>query len=109
MTQKANSKLPRNMSDSYVNQLHVLRAMAKDTGAKDSSVKEISTHPKPFQITEIAHNSGVKDEKETQRYLFILEGQKLVSPYPAGDFTSRTWSITKHGMKAIKMIQQTAA
>ena len=104
MTAKPNSKLPRNMSDSYVNQLHVLRAMAKDGAAK-----EMPNQPKPFQITEIAHNSGVKDEKETQRYLFILEGQKLVSPYPAGDFTSRTWSITKHGMKAIKMIQQTAA
>ena len=60
-----------------------------------------------YHINEISELSGVNDEKEVQRYLFILEGQKLVAPYPAGDFTSRTWHITKRGMKAMKTITST--
>jgi hypothetical protein len=79
-------------------QIYVLRAMSKDVvdgGNKKS---------KQYKIEEINVNSGLNDEKETQRYLFILEGQKLVSPYPEGDFTSKTWYITKRGLEAVKLV-----
>lgn len=95
------AKLPRNVGDSHVHQINVLKALSHGTVE--------SQEPKQFQINEISSKSGLKDEKETQRYLFILEGQKLVTPLPAGDFTSRTWQITKHGIKAMKMIQKTTA
>lgn len=95
------AKLPRNVGDSHVHQINVLRAMSP-------SAQEIG-EPKQLQINEISSKSGLKDEKETQRYLFILEGQKLVTPLPEGDFTSRTWQITKHGQKAMRMIQKTTA
>lgn len=55
-----------------------------------------------MDITTIAQLSGLKDEKETQRYLYILEGHKLVAPHPLGDFTSKFWSITKDGVQAVK-------
>lgn len=95
------NKIPKNLSETYRNQINVLNVLSRATNP-------VVIEPKQFQINEIAELSGLKDEKETQRYLFILEGQKLVSPYPAGDFTSRTWHITKDGLKAIKTISRAA-
>ena len=87
----------KNLSDSHFNQIHVLRVLSR--GYDEDS-------PKPFHINEIAQLSGLKDEKETQRYLFILEGQKLVCPLPHGDFTSRIWHITSQGAHAVLVIEQ---
>ena len=92
------AKLPKNIGESHVHQINVLKALS-GTEAKE---------PKQLTINEIAHMSGLKDEKETQRYLFILEGQKLVCPFPEGDFTSRTLTITKYGMKAVRVIDKAA-
>jgi hypothetical protein len=91
-------KLPKNLSDSYVNQINVLKTLSRDGFSAGL--------PRQFQLNEIAQLSGLSDEKEVQRYLFILEGQKLVAPHPAGDFTSKTWHITKDGVKALKVIQK---
>lgn len=89
---KANNK--RNISENFLNQMNVLKVLSgKPVPALD---------PRPFQINEIAELSGVKDEKEIQRYLFILEGQKLVTPQPEGDFTSKTWVITRDGLRVVK-------
>lgn len=90
-------KLPKNVGDSHIQQINVLRAMYSE-GSEAT--------PRPLQINEIAQLSGLRDEKETQRYLFILEGQKLVTPFPEGDFTSRTWHITKYGAKAVRTINR---
>ena len=89
----------KKINDAYVNQINVLRILSQN-GIVDSE-------PRPFQINEIANLCGLNDERETQRYLFILEGQKLVAPFPAGDFTSRSWHITKHGLKTLRTISQT--
>ena len=90
-----NSKYPRHLSDSHTNQIEVLKCMT--LGTTESDVKCLD-------INEIAERSGLKDEKEVQRYLFILEGQKLVSPHPEGDFTSRVWQITKNGMQTVRKV-----
>ena len=90
-------KVRRRISDSHNHQIAVLKAMA-------DACDELE-EPKQVQINDIAEVSGLKDEKETQRYLFILEGQKLVTPYPQGDFTSKVWSITKTGFRALKTIE----
>ena len=89
---------PKRLSPSHMNQINVLKVLSTDT--QDNG-------PRHYHIHEIADLSGLKDEKETQRYLFILEGQKLVSPCPKGDFTSRVWHITQEGMWAMKNIKQT--
>lgn len=99
MTKSA--KIPKNVSESYRNQINVLNVLSK------SNI--VPAEPKQFQINEIAELSGLRDEKEIQRYLFILEGQKLVAPYPAGDFTSKTWHITKDGIRAVKTISRANA
>lgn len=91
----------KHISDSHLNQIAVLRSMSHKAG----EVKDA----KPFEIDEISKLSGIKDERETQRYLFILEGQKLVSPFPKGDFTSKTWQITPGGISALKTIESSAA
>ena len=91
----------KKINNTYLNQINVLKILSQ------SGI--IESDPRPFQINEIADLSGLKDERETQRYLFILEGQKLVSPFPAGDFTSRSWFITKHGLKTLKSINQAMA
>ncbi len=91
-------KLTKNISESYLNQITVLRTLSKDTPP---------TNPRLFQLNEIAELSGLRDEREVQRYLFILEGQKLVAPHPEGDFTSKTWQITRDGIRALRVIQKT--
>lgn len=93
---KENKKPAKTISPSFLHQLTVLQSMHT----------EIAPSPKTYQINEIAEISGLKDEKEVQRYLFILEGQKLVSPQPEGDFTSKNWAITKTGIKALKTISK---
>ena len=85
----------KKLSDTYKHQINILKAM---TGLKGPS------EARPIQIDEIAQSSGLKDEKETQRFLYILEGQKLVAPHPAGDFTSRHWIITQDGIKALRSL-----
>jgi hypothetical protein len=70
--------------------------------------KPLETQPdrrgKPYQITEIAGSTG-SDEKEVQRSLYVLEGHKLVTPIPEGDFTSKTWQITETGVEALKHLK----
>ena len=88
----------KKLTTSHLNQITVLRAMSQ----KDTMTKE-AEH---LQIGEITSLSGLGDEKEVQRYLFILEGQKLVTPHPEGDFTSRFWKITTDGMRALKTIDK---
>ena len=88
------------ISDSYLHQISVLKTLSVDT-------PPVTTHAlRQLQISEIAERSGLKDEKEVLRYLYILEGQKLVSPHPQGDFTSRMWCITTDGVRALKTISQ---
>ena len=99
----AEKKSMKNISDSYRSQILVLKAMCSQHGAPQPVV-----HPKhlskQMDISAIAQASGLNDEKETQRYLYILEGHKLVSPTPPGDFTSKYWHITEDGVRAVKMI-----
>ena len=90
----------RKLTTSHFNQINVLRAMSHSEGA--------AKEPRQFEINEISKLSGLMDEKEVQRYLFILEGQKLVSPQPEGDFTSKTWRITRVGIRALKTIDSSA-
>lgn len=87
----------KRLSPSSVSQIQILTALAP-------SQSVASFEPRRLQINEIAELSGLRDEKETQRFLFILEGQKLVTPFPEGDFTSRTWQITNQGVQTLKQI-----
>jgi len=88
------------LSDSYVQQINILKVMSREAAATRSR--------KEFHINEIAAQSGLLDERETQRCLYILEGQKLVTPLPPGDFTSKTWQITKDGLRALSTIARSA-
>ena len=87
---------PPKIPETYRSLIVILKAM---TDGETPSVP-----PRHLQIEQIAQRSGMRDEKEIQRYLYIMEGQKLVSPFPEGDFTSKTWYVTSHGMKTLKMI-----
>ncbi len=93
----AKAKARRIISDAYLNQINVLRTLTPE--GQLVSMRQL-------EISEIAEKSGLKDEKEVLRYLYILEGQKLVSPQPEGDFTSKTWALTKDGVRALKTIAQ---
>lgn len=94
---KAVKKLPRTVSDSYMNQITVLKSLSAGNPGSSPDLRTL-------HIEEIAERSGLEDEKEVLRYLYILEGQKLVTPLPVGDFTSKTWQITREGLRALKMI-----
>lgn len=88
-------KTSRTLSEAHVRQIEVLKVLCeRGHGTK-----------RQVEITEIADLCGVRDEKEVQRHLLILEGQKLVTPFPEGDFTSTRWQITRHGVKTMRTIE----
>lgn len=87
----------KRLSPSSMSQIYILNALSPIAGPGGAE-------PRRLQIDEIATLSGIRDEKETQRFLFILEGQKLVTPYPEGDFTSKVWQITSEGVQTLRQI-----
>jgi hypothetical protein len=92
----------KRLSQSSVNQIQILHALA------DSQQSNVGAPPR-LEIIEITEKSGLADEKETQRFLFILEGQKLVAPFPEGDFTSKVWQITQQGRQTLQQISTAMA
>ncbi len=96
MESTAGAKKKR-LSPSSVSQIQILNALAPVSAGTASE-------PRRLDINEIAERSGLRDEKETQRFLFILEGQKLVTPFPEGDFTSKIWQITNQGVQTLRHI-----
>ncbi len=95
---KSTQNQPSQVDDYIINQITVLRALSQN--------KATTKEPKMFEMEEIIQATGMNDEREIQRYLFILEGQKLVTPLPEGDLTSKNWQITSHGLKTLKSIQK---
>jgi hypothetical protein len=91
----ASGSKKKRLSPSSVSQIQILHALASSADTSE---------PRRLEINEIAQRSGLVDEKETQRFLFILEGQKLVSPFPEGDFTSKIWQITSQGVQTLRQI-----
>jgi hypothetical protein len=91
------SSKKKRLSPSSVSQIQILSALAPATATG-------AIEPRKLEINEIAERSGLRDEKETQRFLFILEGQKLVTPFPEGDFTSKVWQITNQGVQTLRHI-----
>ena len=94
--ESATASKKKRLSPSSMSQIQILNALVTNASA--------TPEPRRLQINEIAELSGLRDEKETQRFLFILEGQKLVSPFPEGDFTSKTWQITNQGVQTLRHI-----
>ena len=109
----SNSK-KKTLTPASLNQIQILSVLSNASAADKTAAIKLSKTPSgnpsemadlgKLQIEEISELSGLKDEKETQRFLFILEGQKLVSPFPVGDFTSKTWQITTQGIQTLKHI-----
>lgn len=91
----ASSKADRKPSESdrAVAQVIVLRKMCEGVDSMHNA--------RQFHIQELASVLN-SDEREVQRSLYILEGHKFVAPYPAGDFTSKTWQVTEGGLKAVR-------
>jgi hypothetical protein len=56
-------------------------------------------------IQEITKRINLKEVIEVQRYLYILEGQQMVSPVPQGDLTSHVWSITPLGYSTLERLR----
>lgn len=109
------NSLKKRLNDTHLNQIQVLRALGGLRACTRTAHKIMASvyeaclaDPREYKIQEIAELSGLNDEKEVQRYLFILEGQKLVTPLPIGDFTSKTWQITKYGLQMLQTIQRRA-
>ena len=100
MSSSSSSSKKQRLSAASVSQIQVLSCLA--VGCEDGS------EAKKLQIQEISDLSGL-DEKETLRFLYILEGQKLVSPFPPGDFTARIWNITDQGLETLRHISKSVA
>lgn len=98
MASRTGNSRSREVNDSYLKQVNVLKIL----GTNQQGVV------RQYRIEEIAELSGLNDEKECQRHLYILEGHKLVAPYPEGDFTSKTWRITQQGISIIRSLTRHA-
>lgn len=88
------------LPDNRTNHEQVLRTMCEGYAPGEP--------PRLFQINELASATGLKDEREVQRSLYILEGHKLVSPNPPGDFTSKVWTVTPEGLKSMQAARREA-
>lgn len=94
-TNQTQYKTSRTLSEAHKRQIEILQVMAEHIS--------VAGQVRQFEINELCTLSTIKDEKEMTRYLLILEGQKLVSPYPEGNFTSSRWILTKEGARAIRV------
>lgn len=79
-------------------ELVVLRMLRERNAAVDTAVTT--------EVTDIALSTGIRDNDEVWRALYSLEGKSLVTPQPAGDFTSHHWQITDIGQKAVELLAQ---
>jgi hypothetical protein len=86
-------------SDRFEIQVCVLQYMVEQTPQQEV---------RQFQISDIALNIS-HDEKDVQRSLYVLEGHKLVTPMPPGDFTSNSWCVTETGLSAVKSLNSNNA
>ena len=77
-------------------------AVLKNLHIKYSNSKE---HPS-CDISQISVDTGIRDNDEVLRALYTLEGKCLVSPEPAGSFTSNIWKITDVGIQALSLVDQ---
>lgn len=60
-----------------------------------------------FKLNEVGAISGISDQRELIRYLYRLEGHKLVSADPPGNFTSENWFVTEDGHAlVVKMLKK---
>lgn len=98
------------LNDATRLQIEVLQLMSEniltDTTITESTAidGEKDLDFKVFSMNEIAARTSLEDEREVQRYLFILEGQKLVEPHPKGDLTSTFWKISPLGFTTLKRL-----
>lgn len=60
------------------------------------------------EIAELSTTTGISNNEEVQRALYILEGKSFVAPEPAGDLTSSNWKITDIGEQALRIINSPA-
>jgi hypothetical protein len=96
---KFDNLTPITQMDAVRLQIAILEVLA----IKASSSPEKKPEPRySAEILEIAKEVGLKDLNEVQRYLYILEGQQMVSPIPHGDLTSDVWCITSRGNTALE-------
>jgi hypothetical protein len=102
----------RTISDAHLRQIEILRVMAGKSRemAAEKAQLHVNTQARlrQFEISEITELCGFIDEREVQRYLLILEGQKLVTPLPEGDFTSNRWQITTDGVRTLRTIEESS-
>lgn len=96
MALESTSDFKKKYAPVYKNLYRILKTMSQPS--------ESGEIPRRFTVTEISVLSSLQDEKETLRHLFILEGQKLVSPYPKTDLTSKQWNITSAGFEALELM-----
>lgn len=83
----------------YQTQVDVLDFMVKNAAR---------TEVRQFQLRDIADRVK-REEKDVLRSLYVLEGHKLVTPLPPGDFTSKTWCVTEMGFTAMKSLNSNNA
>jgi hypothetical protein len=104
----------KKINDSMRIQVQILEKMASITSTFTSPITKTNNpvsefvafaqqpYGSPVDVEHIAKHLALNDNKDLQRYLFILEGQKLVTPVPPGDLTSRFWAITEQGAIALR-------
>ncbi len=90
----------KKINASAKSQLDLLEAMTSplELGANLSQLPK----EEGFEISDLVALSGLQDAHEVQRFLFILEGQRMVQPVPDGDLTSSVWTITDLGVEALR-------
>lgn len=88
---------------------------SRSSGDENSKAGDTPIHVLILQFMSRSPNAGQyqvheiclavdRDEHDIMRALYILEGHKLVTPFPVGDFTSKIWHLTEEGSKICKKL-----
>lgn len=84
-------------------QLEIIQFMHKTAVTSEMQPEEAT-----YTVKEIASGSRLSDPEEVLRTLYIMEGQRMVSPYPEGDFTASHWNLTSYGIDIAEKINSGA-
>ena len=87
-------------------EVEVVRCLAE---RKNRPLSNNLTELSEITQTTAAKGEVTRDQDEVLRALYTLEGKGLVSPEPAGDFTSNKWKITEIGLGTLEVIEASLA
>ena len=76
----------------YKRQFELVKFMHRNADQQSCAPTEAQ-----YTVADMVEGTDIGTADEVLRALYIMEGQKMVTPFPIGDFTSSHWCLTDGG------------